>query len=156
TYRSCREPTRSRDSDPGRRAGGAHAEGRAVEDAVARGKKIGARRLALPVGDHPLTRTVGVHHEDLVAREAPLVVGLEDDPFVVGGPVGLGVLAAEGQLSEVGEIFLFAGKEGTRRDFSSRRGDRMPRAPGKRRAAENEEAQRDSQEARPLTALSGL
>src|SRR5439155_22970082 len=104
----------------------------------------------------PPARTVGVHHEDLVAREAPLVVGLKDDPFVVGGPVGLGVLAAESQLSEIGEVLLFAGKEGPRRDSSGRRGDRVPRAPDECHAAEKSEAQRDSHEAPTLSTLPGL
>ena len=97
-----------------RRAAGAGAEGRGVEDAVARREEVGAGRLALAVGDAAAVRAVRVHREDLVARQGALV-GLEDQPCSVGGPVGLGVLSSERQLPDVGEVLLLArGQQGAR------------------------------------------
>ena len=104
-----------------RRARRARTERRRVENPVTRRKEVGAGRLALAVGDAVAVRAVGLHREDLVAGQRSLV-GLEDEPGVVGRPVRLGVLAAEGQLPDVGEVFLLAGGEKARGGRWRRRG----------------------------------
>src|SRR5690606_6421711 len=78
-----------------RRAGVAMGVGGGVDDALAVSQEVAAGGDALAGGDHADVRAVGVHHEELVALEV-VAGGLEDQFGAVGGPVGLGVLAAVG------------------------------------------------------------
>ena len=119
-----------------RRASRSGAEGRPVEDPVSRRKEVGAGRLAFAVRDAAAIRAVGVHGEDLVAGQRA-VVGLEDQPCPIGGPVRLGILASERELADVGEELLLAGIRGAS-VFPGpvRRSEREGRRTGDRRAPE--------------------
>ena len=78
-----------------------------------------------------------VHHEDLVAGVG-LGSGLEDEALAVRAPVGLGVLAAEGELAQVLEVLLVGPDQGrrVRRGLRAKRGGRGEgEAQGERDAA---------------------
>ena len=87
--------------------------GRAEEEALATGKEPAAGSLAAAVADALELRTIGLHHVLLVAG-ASFTRGLERDPLAVAAPVRLGVLAAVGDLAEIGEVRLARlGRNGT-------------------------------------------
>ena len=84
------------------RAGVARQMRRSVEDVLVVRQKIAAGGAALARRDHVLIGAVGVHHVLLIAF--PLAArGLKDQPFAVRRPVGFGVFAAIGQLTDVGQ-----------------------------------------------------
>ncbi len=90
----------------GRRAGGIVEVGRRVEDAAGVGRVVGAGGPPLAgrhQGQRP--RAVGGGAEDLVAAVGGMG-RLEDQPRAVRRPVGLGVLAAAGDLAQVREVDL--------------------------------------------------
>ena len=75
------------------------------DDLVVALKKIGAGRAGRAGADHLLLAGRKVENVDLVALFVA-VPGLENQLAAVGGPVGLGVLAAEGELPHVAEVLL--------------------------------------------------
>ena len=79
--------------------------GRREEEAIAAREEPAAGRLATSVGDARDVAAVGAHDELLVAGAA-VARGLEGDPLSVGAEIRLGVLAAVGELAEVGQVGL--------------------------------------------------
>src|SRR5690606_20938456 len=89
------------------RAGLAPEVGGGVDDLLIAGQEVGAGGGAL-AGRHELGLAGGVlrgAHVDLVAPVA--LVRLIDELAPVEGPVGLGVLAARGELDDVAQVHLF-------------------------------------------------
>ncbi len=124
---------------------------RRVEDLLPIGEEVRARRPALPRRDETrLGSLLGeVEDEDLVAL-VRRTRRLEDELPAVGGPVRFRVLAAEGELPNVGEMVLTRIRKRRedafeRRRGSGRRGRAGPafRRAGRRGARGNE--QRDSE-----------
>ncbi len=77
--------------------------GRGIEEALAVGKEVGASRLALARRQQGRSRAVDRQRVDLVAL-VRRPGGLERELQPVLGPVGLRILAAEGELADVGEV----------------------------------------------------
>ena len=67
------------------------------------GQEVGAGSAAFAGGDHVLIGTVGVHDEDLIALKVA-TGGLEDETFAIGRPVCFGILAAVGELVDIGQF----------------------------------------------------
>src|SRR5690606_23022448 len=66
--------------------------------------EVAAGGAAKAVGHATHSGTVDVHHVLLVAAGIHRVLTLEDQPGPVGAEVGLGVVTAEGELTNVGEV----------------------------------------------------
>ena len=97
------------------RAIGTGGVGGGKKNFIARGKKVAAGGAAFAgadeFGDGGLAvGRVDGHGVNLIAGDAFALV-LEDELFVVGGEIRFGVLAAEGELADVFEVFLFFGEE---------------------------------------------
>ena len=83
---------------------------RGVQDLVAGGVEVGARRAALAGAGHARVARLGIEQVDLVAA-APRLAGLEHEPRAIEGPVRLGVFATESQLAYVAEMGLARHRE---------------------------------------------
>jgi hypothetical protein len=66
-------------------------------------QKVRAGGAALTGGYHVLIGSVGVHDEDLIAIQL-VARGLENEALAVGGPIGFGILATEGELLEILDV----------------------------------------------------
>ena len=66
-------------------------------------QEIAAGGAAFAGRDQVQAGAVGIHDEHLVAGVGR-ARGLEDQALAVGRPIGLGVLAAESELTDVGEV----------------------------------------------------
>src|SRR5580658_1676837 len=84
------------------RAGIASEVGGSVDDVPVIATEVGAGSGALAGGDQVLVTAVGIHDEYLVAA-IWRARGLENQALAVGRPVGFGVLAAAGELVDIGE-----------------------------------------------------
>jgi hypothetical protein len=97
------------------RAIGTGGVGGGEKNFIAGGKKVAAGGAAFAgadeFGDGRLAvGRVDGHGVNLIAGDTFALV-LKDELFVVGGEIGFGVLAAEGELADVFEVFLFLGEE---------------------------------------------
>src|SRR3954468_9309881 len=75
------------------------------EDAVIAGEEVAARRLSDASRYTPHVRAVDVHDILLIARAA-VTSRLKDETSAVVAEIRFGVLAAEGELSNVAEVRL--------------------------------------------------
>jgi hypothetical protein len=84
---------------------------RGKKDPPIANEEVAARRLPHTGRDSAHVATVGIHHELLVATPAA-TCRLEDDALSVVAEIRLGVLASEGELSDVAKVRLVRIAEG--------------------------------------------
>ena len=95
-----------------RRAGGSRMLGAGIEDAAVVIEEISAGVAPFAARDRVQVRAVGVHDVDVIAATVA-GLALQDEAAAVGGPIGLGILPAEGELAEVAQVdFAGVGSDG--------------------------------------------
>lgn len=114
---------------------------RGVDDAIPLGEEVGAGRAPLSRTDQTNLVRLQVQDEDLIAKKRR-ARGLKDELPSIGGEVGLGVLAAESELADVGQVAFLTGEEQAAR-FGG-----VPLLPGRRTATDARPDQHKDESAR--------
>src|SRR5439155_23696770 len=83
---------------------------RGIKNSFVAGEEVRARRAAVAGRNHLHVRAVDVHRVNLIAL-VTIARGLKDQLLAVAGKVSLGVLATEGELLHVAQMFFLRKRE---------------------------------------------